>query len=56
MNDDRVREAWEGHPAWAFVPNRPGGFAEKLKEATGAVLRLVGLPEDDDAKQGGDKK
>lgn len=44
MNDIKVREAWRGHPNWRHVPNRPGqGFDKKLKEATEAVLELVGL-------------
>ena len=42
--DARVRDAWEGHPAWHCVPNREGAaFADKVGEATRHVLELVGL-------------
>ena len=42
VNDTRVRSAWEGHPNWKCVPNRPGAhFSEKIKEAVGHVLSLI---------------
>jgi len=46
-NDARVKAAWAGHPNWRHVPNRPGAsFEGKLKEATAAVLGLLGFEEE----------
>lgn len=43
-NDARVKAAWAGHPNWRHVPNRQGAtFEDKMKEATAAVLGLLGL-------------
>eukprot|EP00163_Fabomonas_tropica_P032753 TRINITY_DN834_c0_g1_i9.p1 TRINITY_DN834_c0_g1~~TRINITY_DN834_c0_g1_i9.p1 ORF type:complete len:357 (-),score=67.24 TRINITY_DN834_c0_g1_i9:117-1187(-) len=44
--DQKLRNAWVGHPKLFVFENRPGKtFEDKLQEIVGTVSRLVGLPE-----------
>ena len=42
--DEKIREAWSGHPHHHIIPNR-GGFDQKLKEALTWMCRDLGIPE-----------
>lgn len=38
----RIREVWQNHPRFVFVPNGPGGWDEKARVALDAILALLG--------------
>lgn len=42
--DERIRNAWLGHPNHTVLYNGEGGFEGKLRALIAAVSRLVGLP------------